>query len=86
MGGDFYDVFPVDKGCTAIVVGDLSGKELVAATQVATVRNMLRYAPYRARTLAGALEGLNALLAGQGLLTGFCTLFVGAYDRGAGAR
>lgn len=84
VGGDFYDVFPVDKGCTAIVVGDLSGKGLAAASQVATVRNMLRYALYRARTLAGALSGLNALLSEQGLLSGFATLFVGAYDSGAG--
>ena len=84
VGGDFYDVFPVDKGCTALVVGDVSGKGLAAASQVATVRNMLRYALYRARTLAGALGGLNALLAEQGLLSGFATLFVGAYDSGAG--
>ena len=84
VGGDFYDVFPMGEGCTALVVGDLSGKGLAAATQVATVRNMLRYALYRARTLAGALGGLNALLTAQGLLTGFCTLFVGAYDSGAG--
>ena len=84
VGGDFYDVFPIEKGCTALIVGDLSGKGLAAASQVATVRNMLRYALYRARTLVGALEGLNALLAEQGLLTGFATLFVGAYDSGAG--
>ncbi len=84
VGGDFYDVFPVDKGCTALVVGDVSGKGLAAASQVATVRNMLRYALYRARTLAGALGGLNALLAEQGLLSGFATLFVGTYDSGAG--
>ena len=80
VGGDFYDVFPVDKGCTALVVGDLSGKGLAAATQVATVRNMLRYALYRARTIAGALESLNSLLVEQGLLTGFATLFVATYD------
>lgn len=84
VGGDFYDVFPVDKGCTALVVGDLSGKGLAAASQVATVRNMLRYALYRARTLAGALGGLNSLLTEQGLIAGFATLFVGAYDSGAG--
>lgn len=84
VGGDFYDVFPMEDGCTALVVGDLFGKGLAAATQVATVRNMLRYALYRARTLAGALGGLNTLLAAQGLLAGFCTLFVGAYDNRAG--
>lgn len=84
VGGDFYDVFPIEKGCTALVVGDLSGKGLAAAQQVAMVRNMLRYAIYRARTLTGALEGLNALLAEQDLLSGFCTLFVGTYDSGSG--
>ncbi len=84
VGGDFYDVFPVDKGCTALVVGDLSGKGLAAASQVATVRNMLRYALHRARTPSEAVEGLNSLLAEQGLLTGFATLFVGAFDSGAG--
>jgi len=84
VGGDFYDVFPMDKGCTALVVGDLAGKGLAAASQVATVRNMLRYALYRARTISGALDGLNALLAEQGLLTGFATLFVGAFDGAAG--
>ena len=80
VGGDFYDVFAMDKGCTALLVGDLAGKGLAAASQVATVRNMLRYALHRAQTLVGALDGLNALLAEQSLLTGFCTLFVGAYD------
>ncbi len=84
VGGDFYDMFPVDKGCTALVVGDLSGKGLAAASQVATVRNMLRFALYRARTLVGALQTLNPLLAEQGLLSGFATLFVGTYDGGAG--
>lgn len=83
VGGDFYDVFPVDKGCTALVVGDLSGKGLAAASQVATVRNMLRFALYRARTLVGALESLNSLLAEQGLLSGFATLFVETYDIGS---
>ena len=84
VGGDFYDVFAIKPDCTALVVGDLSGKGLAAATQVATVRNMLRYALYRARSLASAIIGLNVLLAEQGLLTGFATLFVGAYDRSTG--
>ncbi|MGI9089750.1 MAG: SpoIIE family protein phosphatase [Gemmatimonadaceae bacterium] len=85
VGGDFYDVFPMDKSCTALVVGDLSGKGLAAASQVATARNMLRYALYRAHTLVGALQSLNSLLVEQQeLLTGFATLFVGAYDKGDG--
>ncbi len=80
VGGDFYDVFPIEKGCTALVVGDLAGKGLAAAAQVATVRNMLRYALYRARTLVGAMESLNTLLVEQGLLSDFATLFVCSYE------
>jgi len=84
VGGDFYDVFSIDKGCTALVVGDLSGKGLAAAAQVSTVRNMLRAMIYPAPTLAEAVTRLNDILAENELLTGFATLFVGVYDSGAG--
>jgi PAS domain S-box-containing protein len=81
VGGDFFDVFAVEKTCTALVVGDLSGKGLTAASQVAIVRNMLRYAVYTGQTLVDAVSTLNRVLAEQDLLTGFATLFVGAYDQ-----
>jgi PAS domain S-box-containing protein len=83
VGGDFYDAFVIDKGCAVLVVGDLSGKGLAAATQVATIRNMLRYALYNQRTLVDAVNTLNDTLAEYKLLTGFATLFVGCYDSGA---
>ncbi len=85
VGGDFYDVFPIEKGCTALVVGDLSGKGLAAAVQVATVRNMLRASLCLRANLAEALTDLNDILAGNDLLAGFATLFVGAYDSGSGS-
>ena len=84
VGGDFYDVFSVEKGCTALIVGDLSGKGLAAAAQVATVRNMLRATLYLGASLAEAVTNLNDILAENDLLTGFATLFIGAYDSGSG--
>lgn len=42
VGGDFYDVVPLGRSRTALVVGDVSGKGLVAATRMATVRHMFR--------------------------------------------
>jgi PAS domain S-box-containing protein len=83
VGGDFFDVFFLEKGCTALVVGDLSGKGLAAAAQVATVRNMLRFALYNGRTLDKALTALNRTLVENNLIQGFATLFVGCYDSGA---
>lgn len=80
VGGDFADVFAADKGLTYLVVGDLSGKGLAAASQVSIVRNMLRFALYNGRTLAGPITTLNRTLADNELLTGFATLFVGRYE------
>jgi GAF domain-containing protein len=56
VGGDFFDVFPLDKTLYAIVVGDVSGKGLAAATQHATVRNMLRSFLYQYRNAAEAVS------------------------------
>ena len=74
--GHFYDVFAIEKGCTALVVGDFSGKGLVAAN-VSVVRNMLRAFLYSKPSLAEAVTELNRVLAENNLLTGFATLFVG---------
>lgn len=84
VGGDFFDVFVVADDCVALVIGDLSGKGLAAASQIATVRNMLRYALYRRGPLDEAMTILNDTLAAHDLLTGFATLFVGLFDRTAG--
>jgi serine phosphatase RsbU (regulator of sigma subunit) len=83
IGGDFFDVFAVEKGVIALVVGDLAGKGLDAASQTATVRSMLRFALYRGDRLSEALIHLNEALTEHNLLTGFATLFVGLYDTGS---
>jgi serine phosphatase RsbU (regulator of sigma subunit) len=70
----------VNKGCTALTVFDLAGKGIAAASQVATVRNMLRYALHTGATVADAVTTLNRVLVEQELLTGFATMFVGVYD------
>jgi len=80
IGGDFYDVFSLEPGVYALVVGDLSGKGLAAATQVSIVRNMLRYALYTSPTIADAITGLNNTIVARELLTGFATVFAGRYD------
>ncbi len=83
VGGDFSDVFPLEKGCHCLVVGDLSGKGLAAAAQVAVVRNMLRYAVYTERTIAEGVTRLNNILITNNLLSGFATLVVCTFDLGA---
>lgn len=55
VGGDFYDVFPVAPGRSAVVIGDVSGKGVGAASLTALVRHTVRVAarsePYPAQVL-----------------------------------
>lgn len=83
VGGDFYDVFPLGDGRHVLVVADLSGKGLAAASQVATVRHMLRALLYQsghgAVMLSNSVAQLNGMVADHDLLAGFATLFVGVF-------
>ena len=80
IGGDFYDIFPLDKNFFAVVIGDVSGKGLAAAQQLALVRNSLRTTLYLYRAPAQAASALNRIVTSHDLLVGFVTAWVGVYD------
>ncbi|MES2462576.1 MAG: SpoIIE family protein phosphatase [Armatimonadota bacterium] len=81
IGGDFFDVYPLDADHYALVVADLSGKGLAAAAQVATIRHMLRTLLYdRRNTPARAVTLLNSLIVQHDLIEGFATLFAAVYS------
>lgn len=80
IGGDFLDVFELHPNCHAVVLGDVSGKGLAAATQVATVRMMLRYALARDMDLVRGISLLSDTLAKRDWLVGFATSFVSVFD------
>lgn len=80
VGGDFYDVFSIDKQHWALVVGDVSGKGLKAATQIATIKNMLRYVLYQKRSIQDAITELNVVLTNHNLVSSFVTLFIAVFD------
>lgn len=42
VGGDFYEVFPLENGRTLLAVGDIAGHSLQAATAMAELRSSLR--------------------------------------------
>jgi serine phosphatase RsbU (regulator of sigma subunit) len=42
VGGDWYDALPRPSGGTAVVIGDVEGHDIAAATQMAQLRNLLR--------------------------------------------
>ncbi|MFC8230264.1 SpoIIE family protein phosphatase [Streptomyces sp. NPDC057287] len=42
VGGDWYDAFPLEGGDTALVIGDVTGHDIKAASRMSELRNMLR--------------------------------------------
>jgi phosphoserine phosphatase RsbU/P len=42
VGGDWYDVFPLPDGGTALVIGDVAGHDVAAAATMAEARGVLR--------------------------------------------
>ncbi|MFD3681240.1 GAF domain-containing SpoIIE family protein phosphatase [Streptomyces sp. NPDC058613] len=55
IGGDFYDVFPLDDGRWAFMLGDVCGRGAIAATTTALVR-------HTARAVAPLLPGPDAVV------------------------
>jgi PAS domain S-box-containing protein len=84
VGGDFYDVFALDPNNYAVVIGDVSGKGLAAAQQLALIRNTLRTFLYLHRTPALAASALNEIVIAHDLLVGFVTCWVGVYNAPTG--
>jgi stage II sporulation SpoE-like protein len=83
VGGDWYDVIPLAGGGVSVVMGDVAGHGLRAAAVMASLRAGLRafstVDPCPARIL-DRLNGYTCLFKPDA----FATVFVGAFDPGAG--
>jgi serine phosphatase RsbU (regulator of sigma subunit)/anti-sigma regulatory factor (Ser/Thr protein kinase) len=85
VGGDFYDVVPLDDERWLVVVGDVSGKGVQAATVTGLVRDVTRVLIRDGRPLPEALARLNETLVERGGGR-FCTLALALVEPAAGAR
>jgi sigma-B regulation protein RsbU (phosphoserine phosphatase) len=66
IGGDFYDVFETVDNCWHVVLGDICGKGLEAATQIGLARHTLRAAAVDNPLPEDTLKLLNTVLVQQG--------------------
>jgi serine/threonine-protein kinase RsbW len=83
VGGDWYDVVPVDDRFVALIVGDVEGHDLEAARIMSRLRNTLSLLVLEEMDPGKALERLNrvALSSGQSRLA---TALVGVLDTRSG--
>ncbi|HET8681763.1 MAG TPA: SpoIIE family protein phosphatase [Micromonosporaceae bacterium] len=84
VGGDFYDVAPMPDGRWLLVIGDVSGKGVYAATVTGLVREAIRVLVREGRPLNAILDTLNDTLFERGGGR-YCTLALAAVEvTGAG--
>ncbi len=72
VGGDFFQIIPLDGDSTLVILGDVSGKGLKAAMTVSLIVGAARMAAKTASSPAEILAALNRLLYGR-LQGGFVT-------------
>ncbi|HEY1487218.1 MAG TPA: SpoIIE family protein phosphatase [Micromonosporaceae bacterium] len=66
VGGDFYDVLPLPDGRWLMVMGDVSGKGVAAATVTGLVRDVIRILAREGRSTPEIMCRLNETLAERG--------------------
>lgn len=74
VGGDFYDVFAMDGDRWGVVMGDVSGKGLDAASLTSMARHTVRAAARRESRPSEVLEVLNQAILDADVDERFCTI------------
>lgn len=81
VGGDFYDVIPLDERRFGIAIADVSDKGMPAALYMALTRSLLVAEARRASSPGVVLANVNQLLLDIGEQNMFVTAFYGVVDQ-----
>jgi phosphoserine phosphatase RsbU/P len=85
VGGDFYDILPLDDGRVVIAVGDVAGKGSPAALLMALLLAMLRTLVDERLEPAALVTRLNVQVSRHAPGTRFITLFYAVYNPADGS-
>jgi len=84
VGGDFYDLYELDKDNVAIAVGDVSGKGLEAAELTSVVKNSLRGFAYQGLSPSEVLKKTNLVITKTAPILSFITVFFAILEKSSG--
>ncbi len=80
VGGDFFDVIPLNANSLGIVIGDVAGKGVPAALFMALSRSLLRAEAHASTPPEKVLQRVNHLLLGMNAKGLFVTVLYGILD------
>lgn len=84
IGGDFYDVVPLEAGRLGLVIGDVSGHGLENAALTALVKSAIRAETLRLPVPDSVMDHANRIVLHDASSHQFVSAFVGVVDAGAG--
>lgn len=80
VGGDIYDLLPMDDHLLGVAIGDASGHGLPAALQARDVVTGLRMGVEKEFKVASVMQRLNRVIHRSGLTSRFVSLFYGELE------
>lgn len=80
VGGDFFDFIEISENRFGVIIGDVSGKGIEAATLTATIRNTLKVFAYSEGSSASVVGQVNKVAVKETPPSIFITLFYGIID------
>lgn len=84
IGGDFYDIFEVDRGKVGVIVGDVAGKGIEATAITTVIKNTIKAHAYEDKTPAIIMAKTNDLAQKATPADSFITVFLGILDTDTG--
>lgn len=84
VGGDFYDLFELEEHRVGIIIGDVSGKGIEAATLTSLVKDTIRAYAYQESSPASIVQKTNDVVVKTTLPGVFVTAFFGILDTKTG--
>ena len=84
VGGDFYDLFPMDRGRIGLLIGDVAGRGIGAAALASLAKNAMKAFAYEHGAPATVMARTNEVLWRQSNGASFITAFFGRLDLATG--
>jgi len=84
VGGDFYDIFEIEEGKVAAVVGDVSGKGIEAAALTSLIKSAVKAHVLEDDDPSSVMAKINDLVIKISPASNFSTVFLGVIDTATG--